>query len=299
MLDASSRSLGPAPLARAARRRRARGIRRLQLSAPADRRGAGHHQRPGADQHRGARLFAARGGAAHHLPDRDRDGGPAAARLHALACRATGCRRSPSCSRTAPTSISRASCVDERLQEARTAAAGPRARAGPDRDGPRRDLHVHGRGRARRATPRRRSLRHRRICARSRTGSSGRSSRNVPGVTEVNTIGGYERQYHVTPRPDALLALRPDAGGRGRQRWSATTPTSAPATSSAAASSTWCACPGQVGTLDEIRAIVRRDARRHARSASATSPRSRSARSCAPARPPRTARKWCSARSSC
>ena len=30
--------------------------------------------------------------------------------------------------------------------------------------------------------------------------------RNTPGVTEVNTIGGFERQYHVTPRPERLAA---------------------------------------------------------------------------------------------
>ncbi|MEZ4742302.1 MAG: CusA/CzcA family heavy metal efflux RND transporter [Bdellovibrionota bacterium] len=30
--------------------------------------------------------------------------------------------------------------------------------------------------------------------------------RNVPGVTEVNTIGGFEKQYHVTPNPAKLLA---------------------------------------------------------------------------------------------
>lgn len=30
--------------------------------------------------------------------------------------------------------------------------------------------------------------------------------RNVPGVTEVNTIGGYQRQYHVTPWPQRLTA---------------------------------------------------------------------------------------------
>ncbi len=30
--------------------------------------------------------------------------------------------------------------------------------------------------------------------------------RNIPGVTEVNTIGGYEKQYHVTPAPDKLIA---------------------------------------------------------------------------------------------
>ena len=30
--------------------------------------------------------------------------------------------------------------------------------------------------------------------------------RTVPGVVEVNTIGGYEKQYHVAPRPDKLIA---------------------------------------------------------------------------------------------
>ncbi len=30
--------------------------------------------------------------------------------------------------------------------------------------------------------------------------------RSTPGVTEVNSIGGYERQFHVTPRPERLSA---------------------------------------------------------------------------------------------
>ena len=30
--------------------------------------------------------------------------------------------------------------------------------------------------------------------------------RMVPGVTEVNSIGGFVRQYHVTPWPDRLMA---------------------------------------------------------------------------------------------
>ncbi|HMJ06200.1 MAG TPA: CusA/CzcA family heavy metal efflux RND transporter, partial [Chthoniobacterales bacterium] len=30
--------------------------------------------------------------------------------------------------------------------------------------------------------------------------------RNVPGVVEVNTIGGFEKQYHVTPDPRKLIA---------------------------------------------------------------------------------------------
>jgi cobalt-zinc-cadmium resistance protein CzcA len=32
--------------------------------------------------------------------------------------------------------------------------------------------------------------------------------RNTPGVTEVNTIGGYERQIHITPDPAQLVALK-------------------------------------------------------------------------------------------
>lgn len=30
--------------------------------------------------------------------------------------------------------------------------------------------------------------------------------RNVPGVTEVNSIGGYEKQFHITPFPEKLVA---------------------------------------------------------------------------------------------
>ena len=30
--------------------------------------------------------------------------------------------------------------------------------------------------------------------------------RNVPGVVEVNTIGGFEKQYHVAPNPEKLIA---------------------------------------------------------------------------------------------
>jgi len=32
--------------------------------------------------------------------------------------------------------------------------------------------------------------------------------RNVPGVVEVNTIGGYEKQYHVAPLPERLIAYQ-------------------------------------------------------------------------------------------
>jgi cobalt-zinc-cadmium resistance protein CzcA len=50
--------------------------------------------------------------------------------------------------------------------------------------------------------------------------------RQVPGVTEVNTIGGYEKQFHITPQPvrmlaygisfdDIVAALRKNNGSRG------------------------------------------------------------------------------------
>ncbi|MFD1719911.1 efflux RND transporter permease subunit, partial [Georgenia deserti] len=32
--------------------------------------------------------------------------------------------------------------------------------------------------------------------------------RTIPGVAEVNTIGGYTKQYHVTPNPQQLAALK-------------------------------------------------------------------------------------------
>ena len=30
--------------------------------------------------------------------------------------------------------------------------------------------------------------------------------RNVPGVTEINSIGGYAKEYQVAPRPEKLMA---------------------------------------------------------------------------------------------
>ena len=44
-------------------------------------------------------------------------------------------------------------------------------------------------------------------CARCRTGWCARSCATRPGVTEVNTIGGYARQIHITPDPARLVAL--------------------------------------------------------------------------------------------
>ena len=43
--------------------------------------------------------------------------------------------------------------------------------------------------------------------------------RNLPGVIDVNTLGGFEKQYHVAPQPEKLVAYgsehaRPHAGPR-------------------------------------------------------------------------------------
>ena len=123
--------------------------------------------------------------------------------------------------------------------------------------------------------------------------------RNTPGVTEVNTIGGYVRQIHVTPDPARLLAYGFTLRRCRRCDRRATTRTSARATSSATASSTWCACRARSPISTALRKHRARSARRR------TDPRSRcrrpsaKARSCAPAPRRRTARKSCSARCSC
>ena len=95
----------------------------------------------------------------------------------------------------------------------------------------------------------------------------------VPGVTEVNMIGGHERQYVVAPRPTALLAF----GSR-----SPTSPTRSSATTSNVGagyierfgSQYLVRVPGQVASLDDIARDPHRDARRHADRRSATSPTS-------------------------
>ena len=122
--------------------------------------------------------------------------------------------------------------------------------------------------------------------------------RTVPGVVEVNSIGGYEKQFHVLPEPDALDGLqavvpRRDDGACRQQRQ--------------------CrrrlhrtqrrAIPGpHARTGREYRGDPRhrhRLARRRAGARPATWPRCARARSCAPAPQRSTAKKPCSARPCC
>ena len=84
--------------------------------------------------------------------------------------------------------------------------------------------------------------------------------RNTPGVTEVNTLGGYARQIHITPDPSKLVALGftlqdvVDAVAANNQNMGA-------GYIERFGQQYLVRVPGQVGGLDEIRNIVldRRD----------------------------------------
>ncbi|KGM56813.1 cation transporter [Lysobacter arseniciresistens ZS79] len=79
--------------------------------------------------------------------------------------------------------------------------------------------------------------------------------RNTPGVTEVNTMGGYERQIHITPDPSKLVALGftlqdiVDAVAANNQNMGA-------GYIERNGQQYLVRVPGQVGGLDEIRNIV-------------------------------------------
>ena len=62
------------------------------------------------------------------------------------------------------------------------------------------------------------------ICARCRTGSSGPQLKGVHGVADVDAIGGYEQQYQVQPDPQKLLSVGPlvrrcHQGAGAQQLW--------------------------------------------------------------------------------
>ena len=79
------------------------------LTRAADRRGAGHHQQAGADQHHRPGAVAGRDRKAGHLPHRDRAGRHARPRIHALAFAQRIFAGDGGVQRARPTSISRAS----------------------------------------------------------------------------------------------------------------------------------------------------------------------------------------------
>ena len=273
MLDRILRfSIRPA-LARPRRDARRGRARRLQLPAPADRRRARHHERPGADQHRGAGLLAARGRAAHHLPDRDGDGRPAAARVHALALalralaghgRLRGRHRHLLRAPARRTSACR--------RRARQLPPGVEPRMGPIATGSARSSCSPSRPSRARATP----------TARPTTPTDLRTVQDwIVQAAAAHRARRHRGQHHRRLR-EAVSTSRPTPRGSSRygldasttcsRRSRATTRTSAPATSSATASSTWCARPARSRRSTTSRDIVVGHARRRADPRRATSP---------------------------
>jgi cobalt-zinc-cadmium resistance protein CzcA len=110
--------------------------------------------------------------------------------------------------------------VNERMQEAKRRSCPPGSSPSWARSPPvsaRSSCSRSSRGRAREARtapPGRRP-----ICATMQDWVIKPQLRNVPGVTEVNTIGGYVKEFHVTPRSDKLVAYGltcDDRAGRDR-----------------------------------------------------------------------------------
>jgi cobalt-zinc-cadmium resistance protein CzcA len=62
--------------------------------------------------------------------------------------------------------------------------------------------------------------------------------RNVPGVTEINSIGGFAKEYQIAPDPRAPGGAGPDLCRMWSPRWNATTATSGAGYIERAASST-------------------------------------------------------------
>ena len=92
--------------------------------------------------------------------------------------------------------------------------------------------------------------------------------RTVPGVTEVNTIGGYERQFHVTPRPGAAGRLRPHLARRRRARSKRNNANVGAGYIERNGEQYLVRVPGQVADLDDLRRHRRSRTRAACRSAS-------------------------------
>jgi hypothetical protein len=174
--------------------------RHLQLQPPADRRRPGHHQRPGADQHLGARLFAAGNRAARHLSAGGHHGRPAGpgADPFAVALRPVadhgdlqGRHRH----------LLRAPARQPAHPGGQGQAPGRRgAGHGPDLHRPRRDLPVDRGSRAGCAQAGRHAIHAHRPARDPGLGHQAAAAQRA-GVTEINSIGGFAKEYLVAPSP--------------------------------------------------------------------------------------------------
>ena len=91
--------------------------------------------------------------------------------------------------------------VNERIQQVKDQLpAGIETAMGPISTGLGEIYHVRRRGQARRARSRTAAPTRRPTCATIQDWIIKPQLRTVPGVVEVNTIGGFERQFHVRAR---------------------------------------------------------------------------------------------------
>ena len=156
------------------------------------------------DPHQRARAVAAGGGAVPDLPDRDGDERHAGRRRDPLDQphrRLGGDGHLRGRDRRLVRAPDGQRAAQDRRGRHPARLRPPRAR--PGLDGPRRDLRV--------LSGRRRSTR-RWSCARCSTGSSSIKLRSVPGVVEVNGMGGEAKQYQVVLDPKRLAGYRLSLG---------------------------------------------------------------------------------------
>lgn len=113
--------------------------------------------------------------------------------------------------------------------------------------------------------------------------------RQVPGVTEVNTIGGYEKQFHITPDPVRLLAFGLTFEDVVRALEKNNTSVGA-GYIERNGEQYLVRSPGQVADIPGIERIIVAH-RGGCRSPSGTSPTLPTASSCAPGPPPATAQR--------
>jgi cobalt-zinc-cadmium resistance protein CzcA len=122
--------------------------------------------------------------------------------------------------------------------------------------------------------------------------------RNVAGVTEINSIGGYAREYQIAPVPEKLasygLTLKDIVTALERNNGNASA-----GYIERRGEQLLIRAPGQVKSIDDIRNIILGNVNGVPMRVCAMSARLRSVANCAPALQPRTAVKSCSAPCSC
>ena len=169
-----------------------------------------HDAGAGADQHGRAVARAGRSRAADHVSDRAGDRRPAGPGEHAVASRSSASRRSSSRSRTAPTSTSPGSWSTSGWRPSSCRSGIERPKMGPVATGLGEVFHYVVTGKGNDVTELR-TIHDWVIKPKMRT---------VKGAAEINSWGGYEKQYQVRIDPEPAHQVRPDVrrSGRGRRR---------------------------------------------------------------------------------